>query len=231
MILGELIKIMCGDLPSPYDEDKYKSWKDKKRLIDASLENFTKRKVEGIIKMKYDAQTLGEKWTKVKEYEKKTRMELKEAVAKEHNNGYVFVTINPNNDCTLQKFETLVDKFVKRNMFKSYRYVFEQRGTTEETAGKGLHAHILLKRNLDYKPCLVTKNSKNTFKNIAKVDNPAILNIQHIGADFAKDKDEYMTQVKDDEIKAEKQVIDRYFRDKMNLKHVYGSSFDELIKE
>ncbi len=231
MILGELIQIMCGDVPSPLDEVKYKSWKDKKRLIDASLENFTKRKVEGIIKMKYDAETLGEKWTKVKEYEKKTRMELKEAVAKEHNNGYVFVTINPNNDCTLQKFETLVDKFAKRNMFKSYRYVFEQRGTTEETAGKGLHAHILLKRNLDYKPCLVTKNSKNTFKNIAKVDNPAILNIQHIGADFAKDKDEYMTQVKDDEIKAEKQVIDKFFRNKMNLKHVYGSSFDDLIKE
>ena len=231
MILGELIQIMCGDMPPMTDEIKYKSWKDKKRLIDASLENFTKRKVEGIIKMKYDAETLGEKWTKVKEYEKKTRMELKEAVAKEHNNGYVFVTINPNSDCTLQKFETLVDKFAKRNMFKSYRYVFEQRGTTKETAGQGLHAHILLKRNLDYKPCLVTKNSKNTFKNIAKVENPAILNIQHIGADFAKDKDEYMTQVKDDEIKAEKQVIDRYFRDKMNLKHVYGSSFDELIKE
>ncbi len=231
MILGELIQIMCGDVPSILDEPKYKSWKEKKRLIDASLENFTKRKVEGIIKMKYDAGTLGDKWTKVKEYEKKTRMELKEAVAKEHNNGYVFVTINPNTDCTLQKFETLVDKFAKRNMFKSYRYVFEQRGTTEETAGKGLHAHILLKRNLDYKPCLVTKNSKNTFKNIAKVDNPAILNIQHIGADFAKDKDEYMTQVKDDEIKAEKQVIDKFFRNKMNLKHVYGSSFDDLIKE
>ncbi len=78
---------------------------------------------------------------------------------------------------------------------------------------------------------MVKKNSKNTFKNIAKVDNPAILNIQHIGADFAKDKDEYMTQVKDDEIKAEKQVIDKFFRNKMNLKHVYGSSFDDLIKE
>ncbi len=229
MILGELIHIMCGDVPSPLDESKYKAWKDKKRLIDQSLENFTKKKVEGIIKDKYNAGTLGEKWLKVKEYESKTKMELKEAVAKAHNNGYVFVTINPDKDCTLQKFETLVDKFAKRNMFKSYRYVFEQRGTTEEEAGKGLHAHILLKRNLDYKPCLVTKNSKNTFKSIAKVDNPAILNIQHIGADFAKDKDEYMTQVKDDELKAEKQVIDKFFRNKMNLKHVYGDPFVDLI--
>jgi len=229
MILGELIQIMCGDMPSPKDEIKYKSWLAKKRLIDASLENFTKKKVEGIIKMKYDAGTLGEKWLNVKEYETKTKTDLKEAVAKAHNNGYVFVTINPQEDCTLQKFETLVEKFAKRNMFKSYRYVFEQRGTTKEEAGKGLHAHILLKRNLDYKPCLVTKNSKNTFKSIAKVDNPAILNIQHIGADFAKDKDEYMTQVKDDEHKAEKQVIDKYFRDKMNLKHVYGDSFADLL--
>ncbi len=232
MILGELIHIMCGDMPSPTDDEmKYKCWKDKKRLIDQSLENFTKKKVEGIIKDKYNAGTLGEKWLKVKEYETKTKTELKEAVVKAHNNGYVFVTINPDKDCTLQKFETLVDKFAKRNMFKSYRYVFEQRGTTKEEAGKGLHAHILLKRNLDYKPCLVTKNSKNTFKSIAKVDNPSILNIQHIGADFAKDKDEYMTQVKDDEHKAEKQVIDKYFRDKMNLKHVYGDPFVDLIKE
>lgn len=229
MILGELIQIMCGDMPSPNDKIKYSSYLAKKRLIDASLENFTKKKVEGIIKMKYDAGTLGEKWLNVKSYETKTKTELKEAVAKAHNNGYVFVTINPSADCTLQKFETLVDKFAKRNMFKSYRYVFEQRGTTKETAGQGLHAHILLKRNLDYKPCLVTKNSKNTFKSIAKVENPSILNIQHIGADFAKDKDEYMTQIKDDENKAEKQVIDRYFRDKMNLKHVYGDPFTELL--
>ena len=40
-----------------------------------------------------------------------------------------------------------------------------------------------------------------------------------------------MTQVKDDEHKAEKQVIDKYFRDKMNLKHVYGDPFVDLIKE
>ena len=70
-------------------------------------------------------------------------------------------------------------------------------------------------------------NTKNTFKGITNVDNPQILNIQHIGHDFAKDKDEYITGVKTAEGKDKKQEIDTLFRKKNNLESVYGDPFFE----
>ena len=161
----------------------------------------------------------------IKEYEKEVKMTLKENIAKEHNNGYCFITINPSPTTTLTQLQEKVEKFVKRNMFEKYRYVYEQRSPTEENVGHGFHAHILLKRNLNYKPSKISLNTKNTFKGITQVDNPQILNIQHIGEDFAKDKDEYMNGVKTGEGKEAKQAIDKIFRQKNNLESVYGEEF------
>ena len=211
MNLGELTELMIGSHPKqPHELKDYFEKMDK--LINPAVEQFTKKKIESIIKMKYEAGTLGEKWVNIKEYEDKCKADCKEVVAKNHNNGYVFITINPRSDVKLQDFRDKVDKFVNRNMFTQYRYVYEQRSDTEEDMGKGFHAHILLKRNLDYKPSKVILNTKNTFKGITKVDNPQILNIQIIGADFAMDKDEYITGVKTGEGKDKKQEIDILWR-------------------
>lgn len=210
---------------APKDLGKINDWLEKGKAIDTAYENFQKKKFEQIIKMEYDAEVLGEKWVKVKNYEKHLGKLKKELVAKEHNNLYCFITINPNPSVALNTFHDKIEKFVNRNMFQGYKYVLEQRGATDDEAGKGFHAHILLKRNLDYKPSKVSGNTKNSFKGITKVDNPEILNIQHIGTDFAKDKDEYITGVKTGEAKDVKQEIDKLWRVKNNLESVYENNF------
>ena len=175
--------------------------------------------------MEYDCEVLGEKWKNIKLYEKSLVKSKKELVAKEHNNLYCFITINPKKEIDLGTFREKIEKFVNRNMFQGYKYVLEQRGATEQEAGKGFHAHILLKRNLDYKPSKVSGNTKNSFKGITNVDNPQILNIQHIGEEFAKDKDEYIDGVKTGEGKDEKQIIDKFWRKQHNLESVYEKDF------
>jgi len=211
--------------PPPEDLGKTMEWLKKAEPYDKAYDNFLKKKLESIIKMEYDADLLGAKMIEIKEYEKSVKVKLKEKTAKEHNNAFVFITINPNEATTLTQLQEKVEKFVNRNMFSAYRYVYEQRGSTEKDMGHGFHAHILLKRNLDYKPSKISLNTKNTFKGITNVDNPQILNIQHIGHDFAKDKDEYMTGVKTGEGKDKKQEIDKIFRKKNNLESVYGDEF------
>ncbi len=218
-----LRKLIMGEPPK--DLGKIQEWLEKGDIYDKAYENFKKKKFESIIKMEYDAGLLGQKMIEVKEYEKEVKVKLKELVAKDHNNGFCFITINPNKDVDLNTFRDKIDKFVKRNMFQDYRYVLEQRGATTDEAGKGFHAHILLKRNLDYKPSKIVVNTKNSFKGITNVDNPAILNIQTIGEDFAKDKDEYMTGVKTGEGKDEKQAIDILWRKDNNIESVYGEEF------
>ncbi len=218
-----LKQILCGAVPQ--DLGKIPDYLEKTKEYEDVLKIFKKKKFEQIIKMEYDLGKLGQKMLDIKEYEQNCRYELKEATAKEHNNAYCFVTINPNETTTLSEFETKLTKFVNRNMFISYRYVIEQRGATEKEMGKGFHAHVLLKRNLDYKPSKIVVNTKNTFKGITAIDNNQILNIQHIGEDFAKDKDEYMTGVKTGEGKDKKQAIDKIWREKNNLESVYGEEF------
>lgn len=211
----------------PKDLAKTMEWIKSAEPYDKAYDNFLKKKLESIIKMEYDCDLLGAKMMKIKEYEKNVKVKLKEKTAKDHNNAFVFITINPNETTTLTQLQEKVEKFVNRNMFSAYRYVYEQRGSTEKDMGHGFHAHILLKRNLDYKPSKITLNTKNTFKGITNVDNPQILNIQHIGHDFAKDKDEYITGVKTAEGKDKKQEIDTLFRKKNNLESVYGDPFFE----
>jgi len=224
MNLGELTELMIGSHPDSVNQlEDY--FKEMDKVIKPAIEQFTKKKIESMIRMKYEAGTLGEKWVKIKNYEDKCKADCKEVVAKNHNNGYVFITINPKPDVSFETFRNKVDKFVNRNCFKQYRYVFEQRSDTEQDMGKGFHAHILLKRNLDYKPSKIIVNTKNTFKGITQVDNPQILNIQNIGADYAKDKDEYITGVKTGEGKDKKQEIDILWRKANNIDSVYGTEF------
>ncbi len=218
--MSRVRNILMGQVPE--NIENVQAWINRGKLYDTVYDNFVKKKVESIIKKEYDAELLGPEMIELKNYEQEVNEKIREKIAKDNNNAFVFITINPNAATTLTELQTRVEKFVNRQMFLSYRYVYEQRGTTEADMGKGFHAHILLKRNLSYKPSKIVVNTKNTFKGITKVDNPQILNIQHIGEEFAKDKDEYMTGVKTGEGKDEKQAIDKLFRQKNDLESVYG---------
>lgn len=185
--------------------------------------DWKKNLIKKLLNKEYLAQQLGDNYKKMLEYENSLNTIIRENVAKEHNNLYCFITINPRDNVKLEDFRAKVEKLVTRNMFKEYIYVFEQRGSESKEAGKGFHSHILLRRNISYKPSKIKENTKNTFKQVCEVNNPSILNIQFIGESFAKDKQDYITDCKTGEGKDLKQEIDIVWRKQFNIEPFYGN--------
>ena len=161
--MSKLIEIYLADLNKHASVER--RLETMKVLREAENE-FEKTLIKKVLKMEYDTESLGEKYIKIRKYEKELISKKKEMTAVEHNNGYCFITISPKATVELAKFKKQVEKAVARNMFESYLYVYEQRGKTIEEKGKGFHAHILVKRNLNYKPSKVVSNLQNTFKDM-----------------------------------------------------------------
>jgi len=183
------------------------------------------------LNMKFELETLGETMKEVKEVHSNLKQQLKVKLAKEHNNGYLFITINPKwttknalappNIDGVKNFEKHLIKFINRNFIDEAWAVLEQRGDTELTCGAGCHAHIELQRNLNYRPSDIIKGVKNTFKKYCNVNNPNLLTCQTHGEDYHKDKMEYIEGVKTGEGKDIKQEVDKTFRKKYNLSTIY----------
>lgn len=214
-----LINLLLGD--TRFNIETLKEFNDAKKDWDKQL-------IKRLITLEYNAGVMGDKYKKIVEYEKSLKGQIRENLAKEHNNLYCFITISPKDKVTLGDFILKVEKLVARNMFREYLYVFEQRGSKVDEQGKGFHAHILLIRNTDYKPYKIRENTKNTFKSICHVEDPHILNIQFLGEDFAKDKQNYITSEKtgvaaDGEKKTVHQEIDIIWRKQNNIKPFYGN--------
>ncbi len=147
---------------------------------------------------------------------------LKDLKASNNNTLWLWLTVNPKPKTDLTKFVHLLDKFSNRKMFTDYKYVIEQRSSDRASLGKGLHAHLLLKRNLKYKPSIIFKNSQNTFKNITNVKNKEIFFFKWCPTEFLVDKINYMTEDKGGE-KTQKQEMDLLFRQKNSLCNIYES--------
>lgn len=143
---------------------------------------------------------------------------LKEQTAKKNNNNWVFITVSPKDEIPLGTFVKKMEKLAERSMFLKYTYVFEQRGDSLTTLGKGVHCHMIVKRNLNYKPNKVIRNVLNTTKSIA---SPKSVDIQFIGDEFKRDKLNYILGRKTGEGKQKKQDFDKIFRRKYNLASVY----------
>jgi len=193
------------------------------KAVRKTEEKFQEAMLMKLMKAEYEAERLGEKYKQMRIYEKELAGIKKELTAKEHNNQFCFITVSPKESVSLEEFKKAVEKSVSRNMFRDYLYVYEQRGKSTDEQGKGFHTHILVKRNLNYKPSKIAFNLKNTFKNMTNVNNPQLLNIQHIGHEFAKDKVDYITSLKTDEGKDEKQKIDVIWRQAEDLSPFYGN--------
>ncbi len=218
MPMNELCKIF-KDHCSP--EEFFKHYE----LYFEERKELKKRKIRKILEQQYHLETLGEMMKDVKKLEEKNKVLLKEKTAKEHNNSHLWITINPKPDIKLNDFITKIEKLVKRKIFTEYMYVLEQRGKTAEEQGKGFHAHILAKRNLNYKPFKTHECIRNTCKNLVKnAKCNKTINIQNIGFDFAEDKKEYILGTKTGEGKDEKQEIDIIWRKNNNLNKYYNGS-------
>lgn len=150
-------------------------------------------------------------------------MQIKKKLADKHNNGYLWVTINPKPDIGLDVFLTKIKKIAHYTCFSNFKYVIEQRGTiSENNIGKGVHAHLLLQRNLSYKPKDCIKNIRRGAKILCgNSSNNNQVNIQKIGDEWKSQKDEYIEGCKFGEGKSDKQKGDIIFRKKEKLETVY----------
>lgn len=191
-------------------------------FLDKEKEELLKRKIKKILEQGYQLEQMGNEFKQLKSLEHKNKLELQERMAKKNNNGYIWVTINPKADVPLSKFIQKVQKISNYSCFRDTTYVFEQRGTIEEgTTGKGFHAHILAKRNLNVKPSKCHEKVRRGCKTLVNdINNNIWINIVTIGDDYALDKQKYILGAKTVEKQA-KQKADVVWRKKNKLKTFY----------
>lgn len=155
------------------------------------------------------------------------RQRLKEEQAKRLGTLWLWLTVSPNEKVLFKDFEKKVSQFSQRKMFKDYFYVYEQRGQHKDEIGKGFHCHLLLKRNIMYKQNKIISNSKNSFKNMTKVNDFQIFNYHWCPEEYLKDKLDYMQDMnKHGQEKNSKQLMDILFRQEKNLKQYYKCQDD-----
>jgi len=139
----------------------------------------------------------------------------------------LFITVNPRPDIQLDEFMKSLNKYVNKKWIEDYIYVIEQRGITEDESGKGFHSHLLIWKPDNKRSSEVIRETKNTFKKICSVDNPAILNIQNCKEDDIDKRKNYMLGLKglnDDPTKEQKQKIDVGFRKRNNIDLYYSKN-------
>lgn len=204
---------------------------ERSRLLGEVIDEANKTILKRIRMLEYQTDSLGDRWKDIRLYEESLKEKKRTIAAAEHNNLFLFVTINPKPTVTLEELKTASEKLVNRQMFSAYALAFEQRASAPEEAGKGFHVHILMRRNLNYKPCRIKKNMCNTIKNICNVHDSRVFNVQFIGEDFARDKMKYITGGKTGDGKDQKMDIDDIFRKNSNLEKIYekGQMFQNNI--
>ncbi|AXQ66265.1 MAG: putative replication initiation protein [Circoviridae sp.] len=210
-----------------YFEDAYCASKFGKYVRSIRAE-FYRKKILKCMELEYQINTgYDDQLNVLYTLEKGLKDKLREKIARENNNGWVWITVNPAPKHDLKTVIKHIEKQVKRKCFLSAKWVYEQRGHDKKTMGKGLHVHILAKRTLTYKPCKIKENLKNGFKKLCNTKNPNLLDIQFIGDNWAKDKEEYILGKKtgtaqDGTEKHKKQDYDIIYRIKNNLKPSYA---------
>lgn len=137
-------------------------------------------------------------------------------------NLWCWLTISPKLDVQLDVLKKILAKYSSRSIIKKYIYVIEQRGSDEAHCGDGIHAHLLLERNLKYPPNKFIKNSKNSFKKILDVKKEQFFYYFWLQHSFLTDKIDYMLGKKN-ESKHLKQTFDLVFREKNDIKKYYSN--------
>lgn len=205
-------------------------WRMYHKLFQHELDELTKRKMKQILEQQFTLGTLGEFHLGLKKIISDNGILIREKTAKEHHNGWLWITISPKPSVQFEDFRKKVTKLAGRKMFLTVEYAYEQR-SSDPTKFHGYHVHMLAKRNLQYKPFNCKKNIRNTCKGlVGDIKNNNTVNIQVVGDEFAVDKREYFKGVKNGEGKEEKQVVDKIWRDSLDLEECYYKSNIELKK-
>jgi len=153
--------------------------------------------------------------------------ELNNKIEAKHNTDYIFVTINPRPNISLDDFKKIVFKSLSKNWLTKYLMVFEQRGIDDSEIGKGFHSHILIYRK-GKKFNEIKREFQSSFRKVCDSDNPAVLNFRMCKDEDLDKRIKYITGIKkvyDDNMKDIKQQYDILFRQKNNLEPYYSLGF------
>ncbi len=150
--------------------------------------------------------------------------ELTNRVKSQNRKDLVFITINPKPEVSLEKFLTIVHHTANRKMFLHGSYCLEQRGTTLEDIGKGMHAHFAMERDKSYKPSKIAKNISNSLLKQDIIGHAKHVDVRQYPMKFLQDKIEYMSGNKWDKGKEEAVKINKTWRVQNDLKNIYVKS-------
>lgn len=170
-------------------------------------------------------------------YEQKQKL-LEQKNKRTQKNYIGFFTINARQDLPeviLHELHKSIEQFLKKTwVYGEVYYTFEQRGEVEKDSGKGIHLHILFRRN-GKRPYNAKIETYNTFKKIYGKGKKQSKTLEHdykfYPNSFWEDKIAYMDgTAKWDEEKHAKQKIDKIFRNKYKLKPIYKVDVKEEEK-
>lgn len=134
-----------------------------------------------------------------------------------------FVTVNVKSDVSIADLKRRVERYVNRSMVTSAEWVFEQRGSTELEAGKGLHAHMIVRQRGDTFDGKFKANTRSTFGPLVGIPDRHVF-ITPMKEEFLNDKRAYMQGAKTAEGKAEKCTVDVLWREQNNISAYYTIS-------
>ncbi len=222
-----LLSVILSSVMKEPDNEKIAFFEKYNELHLQETDELIKRKFRKILSQEYQLERMGSFAKELLHLETQNELLLKQKRAIKNNNTHLFITINCWTDkVSLETFVSKCHKISKKTCFKNVLYAFEQRGTIDDnTVGKGYHCHLLVERNLNYKPCKCIDNVKNSCKSLVKnVNSSNLLNFQVIGHEFAKDKKNYIIgQNKTGDKKDVKQLADIEWRKSNEIKPFYGS--------
>lgn len=142
---------------------------------------------------------------------------------------YLFLTVNPHPMASLEEFRKALDKMTKKVWVVTWLYVLEQRGTTPEEAGKGFHAHIIIRKPAAKVPSHCIRELVTCFKLLCDTSNPHCFNTKWIDAEEFSRKLGYLLGRKEyteTDRKDLKQEMDRLWRHNASISNYYKSNID-----
>lgn len=95
---------------------------------------------------------------------------------------WMFVTVNPRNDVTLEDFQIKIDKLLKKKWIDNYIYCIEQR-SVEPNVYSGIHTHMLIHNSVNKKFSEFKREFVSTVNSICDAQNPSILNFRSVKDD------------------------------------------------
>lgn len=143
---------------------------------------------------------------------------------------HYWITVNVAPGTLLADLQARVKKYVHRRMLRSSEWVYEQRASTDDESGKGLHVHLLVQPAKPISLTSIRKNTYNTFKVLVGCEKAVHVLPCKTEADVEKRR-RYMSGEKDSTEKMEKCAVDKDWRFKNNLQDMYTYQNAEELQE